>query len=75
VKVAALEENLLLRSQRVENAAISSSGDVVDFALCSVTLGGKAGRSNGRYPSYYIGAPSNKTFHIPRILSLSLPKF
>jgi hypothetical protein len=66
VQFSGFEESLLVHIRRTRNTSTISSGDVVDFTICSVTLFGSSGRSNGRFASYYIGACSN---HSPRISS------
>ncbi len=65
LKAAGFEESLLVHIRRAINASAISSGDIVDFTACIVTLRGLTGRSNGRFAPYHIGPYSNHNQHPP----------
>jgi hypothetical protein len=56
VKVAGYEEMLLVHIRRANNSSTIESGDIVDLSICSVTLRGLTGRSNGRFAPHHTGA-------------------
>ncbi len=77
VKVAGYEEMLLVHIRRANNSSTIESGDIVDLSICSVTLRGMTGRSNGRFAPHHTGARSHSPpvsnhfehhfFHCPHV--------